>query len=397
MPSSFSNKINKINSLHKCLLSEGIVLRFMERERRTPYPVTDEVIMATEYRPGQSQTDEEKQAITLEVIKDPRIWPAIVDRLPEHITPERLRQIGADVEQAIARSCPELQPVLLTDIVPEVLDEIGARWEAIKQHGAATVGFPTNIKKLDNLLGGLQAGNHIFAAEPGAGKTSFALQIAGTVARQGHPVLFISFEEALWKLTLKALCSAARFESKKFQDGYGNPADLQQAAEQYGPGLRTLRFIDGTQSPSMEQVKAMAFRLIEASQVRKCLIIVDYLQIWAGMRREQYRFSDFRHVVDALVMDIRKLSLSLQSPVILISSQNRAGQGDAKKTSLKESGGLEYSADSIWFLVNDEKRSAISPDRAVKLVIEKNRYGDTGKIELIFKPHIGTFAEVSTL
>lgn len=352
--------------------------------------------MVTEYRPGQNMTNEERQAISLEAIKDPVLLQAIVEALPQHTTPEHLKQIGAAVQQAITRSCPALQEVPLPALLPGVLQEIEARWQAVKVHGAAAVGFPTNIPKLDKLLGGLQAGIHTCAAEPGAGKTSFVLQVAGTVARQRHPVLFLSFEEPLWKLTLKAICSMAGLVSKKFQDGNGNPADLQRAVEEHGPGLRTLYFIDGTQSPKIEQVQAMAAGLIETSKVKKCLIIVDYLQIWAGMRREQYHFSDFRHVVDALVMDIRKLSLSLNSPVILVSSQARSGYKKGEMGTVKESGNIEYSADSMWFLVNDDKRQVIPPARAVNLLIEKNRYGDTtgGRpIELIFRPDIGTFAE----
>lgn len=349
--------------------------------------------MVTEYHPGQKLTNEDRQAISIEAMKDPVILQAIIDTLPQHTTPEHLRRIISSLEKVAAGVPGELERISLTDLIPGLLDEVTARRQAVKAHGAAAVGFPTKIKKLDRLLGGLQPGIDLFAAEPGAGKTSFALQIGSTVARQGHPVLFISFEEPLWKLTLKAICAAAGIESKGFQDGYGDPDDLTEAAKDYGRGLGNLHFIDGTQSPTIEQVKEQASRLLERTKLKKCLIIVDYLQIWAGMRRESYKFSDFRHVVDALVMDVRKLSFGLNSPVILISSQSRAGQGTNQKTSLKESGGLEYSADSVWFLVKDEKRQAIPPARAVNLCIEKNRYGDTGTVHLIFKPHIGTFAE----
>jgi len=77
----------------------------------------------------------------------------------------------------------------------------------------------------------------------------------------------------------------------------------------------------------------------------------------------------------------------------VVSSQNRPGQGTANLTSLKESGDLEYSADTAMFLVEAQKRTATPPARAVDLVLEKNRYGDKGKVELIFKPDIGTFRE----
>jgi replicative DNA helicase len=98
-------------------------------------------------------------------------------------------------------------------------------------------------------------------------------------------------------------------------------------------------------------------------------------------------------VVSGLVSELRDLALRLDSPVLVISSQNRPGQGSASLVSLKESGDLEYSADTAMFLVEADKRTVAAPSRAVDLVIEKNRYGDKGRIELIFKPQLGQFRE----
>lgn len=349
--------------------------------------------MAKEHKPGADQSKEERQAIILEAIKnEPANFDEVIDLLPGHLPAERLHEIISQFERAAARYPRASQDSPLPDLIPNLLEDMAARYQAVKVHGAAAVGFPTQIKKLDKLLGGLQVGIHTVAAEPGAGKTSFVLQVGAAVARQGHPVLFLSFEEPLWKLTLKVICAAAGLEAKKFQDGYGNPEELHQAAAEYGSGLRHLYLMDGTQNPTIEHVKARALTLMEAAKLKKCLIIVDYLQIWAGQRRD---FSDFRHVIDALVSDMRRVAHSLNSPVILVSSQHRGGYGKGEKGTVKESGNIEYSADSMWFLVKDEKRSAIPPDRPINLIIDKNRYGDNGKIDLVFKPHIGIFIEES--
>jgi replicative DNA helicase len=120
-------------------------------------------------------------------------------------------------------------------------------------------------------------------------------------------------------------------------------------------------------------------------------VIVDYLQRWASARRD---FSEFRHVVSSLVSELRELALRIDNPILVISSQNRSGQGTALLTSLKESGELEYSADSAWFLVGNKERHLMAPSRAVDLQIEKNRYGDRGKVELLFRPNFGNFREV---
>ncbi|WP_143116583.1 DnaB-like helicase C-terminal domain-containing protein [Neomoorella thermoacetica] len=151
-------------------------------------------------------------------------------------------------------------------------------------------------------------------------------------------------------------------------------------------------FVEGTMKTTVSQVKAKALQMVAKKKVPKCLIIIDYLQRWASTKRE---FADFRHTVSNMVSELRELALRLNSPVLVISSQNRPGQGSASLVSLKESGDLEYSADTASFLVASQKRPAVPPARAVDLVIEKNRYGDKGRVELIFRPDIGSFREVA--
>jgi replicative DNA helicase len=239
-------------------------------------------------------------------------------------------------------------------------------------------------------LGGLQTGIHLLAGEPGQGKTSFVLQIAGNVSREGIPVLFVSFEESLKRLALKAVCQIAGLESKKFMDGYGEPGELKRAIMEFGEVLSGIYLIMGNSKLTITGIKSKALQMMTKRKVDKCLIIVDYLQRWASSRRD---YNDFRHVVGGLVADLREVSNRLESPVLVISSQNRQGQGEANLTSLKESGDLEYSADSIMFLTKSSKRKVEEPLRAVNLVVRKNRYGDIGKVELIFKPNVGVFRE----
>ncbi len=295
----------------------------------------------------------------------------------------------ARVQQAV-KELRAGQVVALPDLLPEVIADIAARRQAVKEQGAAAVGLPIGIHRLDKLLGGLQPGLHLLAAEPGQGKTTFTLQVAAHVAQAGFPVLFVSFEEALPRLTLKVVCAQAGLEAKKFADGFGDPAELERAVREYGPKLAALYFIEGTARLTVPQVKAKALQVMSKRKAGKCLVIVDYLQRWAAGKRE---FNDFRHIVSGLVSELRELALRIDSPVLVISSQNRPGQGSASLVSLKESGDLEYSADTALFLVEPKHRTATPPARAVDLVVEKNRYGDKGKVELIFKPDIGTFRE----
>lgn len=295
----------------------------------------------------------------------------------------------ARVQQRIKERVGDV--VALPDLLPEVLSDVAARRQAVKEQGVAAVGLPTGIGKLDKLLGGLQPGLHLLAAEPGMGKTTFALQVAANVAK-GYPALFVSFEETITRLALKIICARAGLEAKRFSDGFGEPGELERIAREYGPELARLYFIEGTGKLTVPQLKAKALQIMAREKAGKCLVIVDYLQRWAASRRE---FNDFRHTVSNLVSELRELALRLSSPVLVISSQNRPGQGSANLTSLKESGDLEYSADTAIFLVDAQKRTATPPSRAVDLAVEKNRYGDKGRVELIFRPDVGIFREVA--
>ena len=277
-----------------------------------------------------------------------------------------------------------------TGLFPALLEDLRARRQAVKENGAAAVGLATGFKRLDDLLGGLQPGLHILAAEPGAGKTTCALQIAGRVARDGTPALFVSFEETLPRLALKALCQLAGLHAKQHTDGRAEVLAVEAAVAEHGPDLERLYFLEGTSKTTAAAIRAKALQVLNRHQAKRCLVVVDYVQRWAGMRKES---SEYRLLVDLVAGELRELALRLDSPVLAICSQNRAGGGEARMDSLKESGNLEYGADSISILTKQEGAADTPAARGLKLALVKNRYGDRGEMALVFRPASGQFAE----
>jgi len=355
-------------------------------ERKEPLPDVD----------GEEAPDPVAAARELATLYQKRILAEVAQNFLERLHSEiPASELITDLETGLVRAQQAVRELragrveALPDLLPEVIDNAKARQKAVKERNG-TVGLPSGIPKLDKLLGGLQPGLHLLAAEPGQGKTTFGLQISSHVARNGWPVLFVSFEESLIRLGLKAICSVAGLEAKKFADGYGQLAELERAVKEHGSKLAALHFVEGTSRLTVSQLKAKALQVMAKQNTNKCLVVVDYLQRWAAGRRE---YTEFRHVVSGLVSELRELSLRLESPFLVISSQNRPGQGTANLISLKESGDLEYSADTVLFLIESQKRTATPPARAVDLAVEKNRYGDRGIIPLIFKPDIGCFRE----
>lgn len=123
-------------------------------------------------------------------------------------------------------------------------------------------------------------------------------------------------------------------------------------------------------------------------------IIIDYLQILQPAQDGASKGSK-KDDIDLAVTELKRISRELDLTVIVISSVNRANyQTEFSFESLKESGGIEYTADVVWGLQLkcldeplfaeekkvQEKRKKIAEEKAksprkIKFVCIKNRYG----------------------
>jgi len=285
------------------------------------------------------------------------------------------------------------------DLLPAIMAKVQEATEAYKT--GKTLGLKTGIPKLDQLTGGLQTGLHILAAEPGAGKTTLCLQWAREAAARGIPALFLTFDETPERLALKTVCAAAELEAKRYAEGRGDLGKLEAALREHTERLRALYFIEGAASMTVSQLRARTLQAMARHEAETAFVVVDYVQRWAGGRYQGG--GEFRHDIGKLIGELRdELANPLRIPVLAVSSQNRVGQNNATFLSLAESSALEYTGDTVMFLVDDEnkdskksggRRLAIPPNRAVKLVLRKNRFGEQNEVDMIFSPHLGRLRE----
>ena len=264
-------------------------------------------------------------------------------------------------------------------------------WKLKQTDPNGILGIPTSIDRLDDLIGGYQTGVHVVAAVPGVGKTTYIRQATSVASKQGYAALVLSFEESVDTLAFRYLCSNAIpfLDSKALMEGYENPSGLREIATSVARSLKHLYLVQGSVETTIAEVKGRVRAILNNSEVKGLILVVDYLQIWAGKASGG---NELRAANTQLLGGIRDISIEYKIPALVISSQNRNGYESSGFASLKESGDIEYSADTIMFMVEiPDLVAKENGSRVIKFDLRKNRYGDRGEFQMEFCPQYGYF------
>lgn len=280
--------------------------------------------------------------------------------------------------------------------------------------------IPTGFNNLDSILdGGLYAGLYIVGAISSLGKTTLITQIADQIAQAGHDVLIFSLEMARAEIMAKSisrhtlqqvLSSGGDIRNAKTTRGittgkwYENYSKTERdlingAIVSYSQYAEHIYISEGIGDIGAEQIRETV-KQHTLFTGNTPVVIIDYLQILAPYSE---RATDKQNT-DKAVMELKRISRDFKTPVIGISSFNRANYKEAvTMEAFKESGAIEYSSDILIglqlkgagkkdFDANEAKKK--SP-REIELVILKNRNGSTGdRIELQYYPLFNYFKEV---
>ena len=279
--------------------------------------------------------------------------------------------------------------------------------------------IPTGFKRLDAVLdGGLYEGLYIVGAISSLGKTTLITQITDQIAQAGQDVLIFSLEMARTEIMAKSI------SRHTLQQVLNNGGDIRNAKttrgittgkryESYSKAEREL--INGAIVAYSQYANHIYISEgigdIGAEQIRETVkqhilftgntpvVVIDYLQILAPYSE---RATDKQNT-DKAVMELKRISRDYKTPVIGISSFNRANYSVAvSMEAFKESGAIEYSSDVLLglqlkgageknFDANEAKKK--SP-REIELVILKNRNGSTGdKLGYKYYPLFNYFEE----
>lgn len=248
----------------------------------------------------------------------------------------------------------------------------------------------TGIAQLDEILdGGLRCGLHVLAAASSLGKTTLATQIADAVAAGGSDVLYVTLEQSARDLVAKSvarLCYRQTdgeqcFPTREMTDLHRRAAWSQQRREAFEEGVQAY---GAAVAPHVEILEGVGrtcaldiagYAACMAEQGRKPVVFVDYLQLLTSDATQDERLSIARNV-----SDLRQLARDLDTPVVCISAVRRdAYLMPVTLDSMKESGAIEYGADTVLGLqvAGVDMGQAAGSDRKAKS--EADRLSRSGR------------------
>lgn len=314
-----------------------------------------------------------------------------------HLGYETDKELATVLDQAeqkvfgITQERPQQGLIAISDALVNTFRDIESHHQ-----GIALPGLACNFYDLDAMTGGFQRSDLIIvAARPSMGKTSFALNLAYSVALSYKlPVAIFSLEMSKEQLVQRLLASEARIESNRLRKGNISQNEWEQLTHAIGILSETPIFIDDTPNITVTEMRSQARRLQAEQGGQMGLILIDYLQLMEGSGENRVQ------ELSKITRSLKGLARELNVPIITLSQLSRGVEARTNKrpmmSDLRESGAIEQDADLVIMLYRDSYYNPDSPDRnTAEVIIAKHRNGPTGTVKLLFDPNLTKFVNLA--
>jgi replicative DNA helicase len=282
----------------------------------------------------------------------------------------------------------------MDEVLSEAMDRLDARVRGEAQEGTVETGFTD----LDRMTGGLHGSELvILAARPSMGKTAFAMNITENVVMKSNaPALFISLEMAAIELIERMLCSVAKVNGHRLRNGSLAAEDRKRLVKVAGELAEVPLFIDDSPTRNVSEI-AGAARRIKRREGSLGLVVIDYLQLIQPDNSNDAR----QEQVAKIARRLKGLARELKTPILCLSQLNRQAEDSKdhrpKLSHLRESGAIEQDADVVMFVHRESYFKKGDPDAdqddtEALIIIEKQRNGPTGDVELHWERNFTRFS-----
>lgn len=303
-----------------------------------------------------------------------------------------LNEILSQTEQNLSKISNEqkkgFRPIIdVIDSTQSILDERS-------QKVGDVTGTSTGFTDFDQITTGLHEDNLIIiAARPAMGKTAFALNIAQNVAKcSDKAVAIFSLEMGAESLVERMLSAEGLIPSYHVRTGNLSESEWRRMISAQERLARGKIFIDDTAGIRISEIRSKAKRLAQENGSLG-LIVIDYLQLIEGRGRENRQ-----QEVSEISRQLKIIAKELKVPVIALSQLSRGvDQRNDKRpilSDLRESGSIEQDADIVAFLYREayyKRDEQEEPDNVTELILEKNRHGSLGTVQLYFLKEYAKF------
>jgi replicative DNA helicase len=283
-----------------------------------------------------------------------------------------------DIQEKLSQALQDSGQDILSDA--DISTESGKVINDIRERNSKQVkfiGISTGFRLLDYYLGGYRPESlNILAGRPGAGKTSFALQLALNILHQQIPVRIWSLEMSAEQLLAKLIANLSEVDPNRSKDGLITEAEFDLMEQARYRLTKLPLFISDASHVTVDRIAAQHRRdLVKHGQ---CMLFIDYLQLIRSSDRKLSR----EQQISTMSRDLKCLFKDTKTQGIVLSQLNRNSDQSAepKLSDLRESGAIEQDADTVMFIFGEGQ-----------VKIGKNRHGAEGKLTMNFNKPISKF------
>lgn len=301
---------------------------------------------------------------------------------------ELIEGLAGDLSKVVKETGKE--PQRIGQVVPLAMAEIERRAAAGPEQSFS--GMHTGVRALDEITWGWEAPDLVvIGADPGGGKTALALQAALIMTiEHGWAGFVANLEMSKLQITERALAHRARINSYLLRRGdlkLEDSKDLFAAARELDPA--DLYPVDDIATMREYELRLRIWRAKHPK--KKAFGIFDYIQLAEeGGDSRQNRSQQ----VGGYARRLKKLAKDLDMVQIAISSLNRDQKDASEKPptmkNLKESGDVEYAADTVHLLWNPHQVE----DGQIEIYTPKNRKGPKRTVPAWFRGKHYAFLDV---